>query len=329
MKKYLLGFLLACASFSTFSQVNNDLGSTSDAVNSGVNLSGGATNQHSYSIGLPSVNPGGVGVDKCLTSGIEQKSGLWNGIYDTTVVQKWSDDCGFPKLVEVFVQACQFYSARVIMDAHVSKKFNLKMVEVYGGDAAYKAELAKNQNLSLAECIKLRTPAQPPLVFEAPSAGPKAATAASAPASAPAPVVAASQPPLVVQLPPVREQIREKVVSLTTITLFPTGKHDLSPEGRKAIEKAMSQFNVRNIVSITVEGRTDRRGSVDYNQALSERRAEAVASAIRIMGYLNVSAVGFGKTAPIVDGDTPEAWGANRSVTITVRETVTTSTAMN
>lgn len=317
MKKYLLGFLLAVASFSTFSQVATDTKSDSEAVNSGVNLSGGATSQHSYNIGLPSIAPGGVGIDKCLTSGIEQRSGLWNGVYDTTVVQKWSRECAFPSLVEVFLRSCQFYSARVLMDKHLKITYDIDPVVVYGSQELYAADLAKDKNLSLAECVKARAPVAapapapaasavqqlPPIVFEAPAAKP---------APAPTPTVL---PPVVVE-----KTVRETVTSLNTMALFATGKWNLLPGSVEALWKALSPFSPSTVTRITVEGRTDDVGPDAANMVLSKNRAEAVAAQIKLMGFTNVEVMALGETAPLVKGTDPQARAQNRSVWIVVHE---------
>jgi OOP family OmpA-OmpF porin len=70
-------------------------------------------------------------------------------------------------------------------------------------------------------------------------------------------------------------------------------------------------------VTVTIEGHTDSNGDANYNQGLSQRRAEAV-KAILVekhnvdAGRLN--AVGHGETQPVADNNTMEGRKANRRV---------------
>lgn len=66
-----------------------------------------------------------------------------------------------------------------------------------------------------------------------------------------------------------------------------------------------------------VEGHTDAKGSLKYNQILSERRAEAVRDYLITMGISRkrLVAVGFGKTRPLPDPPSPSPYSPmNRRV---------------
>jgi outer membrane protein OmpA-like peptidoglycan-associated protein len=65
-----------------------------------------------------------------------------------------------------------------------------------------------------------------------------------------------------------------------------------------------------------VEGHTDSIGTDDYNQQLSEHRAEAVRDYLVQQGISadTIVASGFGKTAPVASNDTPEGRQQNRRV---------------
>ena len=67
---------------------------------------------------------------------------------------------------------------------------------------------------------------------------------------------------------------------------------------------------------VAIEGHTDSVGSDDYNQQLSERRAQAVRDYFIQQGIssANVEAHGYGKTEPIATNDTPEGRQQNRRV---------------
>ena len=68
---------------------------------------------------------------------------------------------------------------------------------------------------------------------------------------------------------------------------------------------------------VTIEGHTDSRGAAAYNQALSQRRAEAVAKVLVDQFDIDtgrVSAVGYGEARPIASNDTRDGQLANRRV---------------
>lgn len=71
---------------------------------------------------------------------------------------------------------------------------------------------------------------------------------------------------------------------------------------------------------IDVYGHTDSTGSDDYNQALSERRAAAVALYLESRGVLaaRVATRGFGKTQPVASNETEQGRAANRRVEIKI-----------
>ena len=67
-------------------------------------------------------------------------------------------------------------------------------------------------------------------------------------------------------------------------------------------------------VSVRIEGNTDERGGSEYNLALGQRRAEAVARALRVYGVRDsqMEAVSWGKEKPVAQGHDEAAWAQNR-----------------
>lgn len=65
---------------------------------------------------------------------------------------------------------------------------------------------------------------------------------------------------------------------------------------------------------LTVEGHTDARGGSEYNLALGQKRAEAVARSLALLGATatQVEAVSFGKERPADPGAGEAAWAKNR-----------------
>lgn len=73
--------------------------------------------------------------------------------------------------------------------------------------------------------------------------------------------------------------------------------------------------------TVTVFGHTDDTGSSDYNQDLSERRAQAVAGVLVRNGVApsRVRANGLGETQPVASNATPEGRQQNRRVEVIIR----------
>ena len=65
---------------------------------------------------------------------------------------------------------------------------------------------------------------------------------------------------------------------------------------------------------MAIEGHTDERGGREYNLALGQKRAEAVAKSMALLGVgeAQVEAVSFGKERPSAEGHDESAWAKNR-----------------
>ena len=65
---------------------------------------------------------------------------------------------------------------------------------------------------------------------------------------------------------------------------------------------------------IVAEGHCDERGTVEYNLALGQKRAEAVKAYLVKMGVDGdrISAISFGKEVPVDPGHAEDAWARNR-----------------
>ena len=68
--------------------------------------------------------------------------------------------------------------------------------------------------------------------------------------------------------------------------------------------------------TLTIVGHTDSIGSEEYNQGLSERRAESAAAFLEGLGIDSISTSGMGETQPVADNGTKEGRAMNRRIEV-------------
>src|ERR1700750_533093 len=74
----------------------------------------------------------------------------------------------------------------------------------------------------------------------------------------------------------VKENAHEIRIELEADVLFDFDKADIRPSAAQALHQVASLIRTHGTGPVRVEGHTDSRGTADYNQRLSERRANAV-----------------------------------------------------
>jgi len=117
------------------------------------------------------------------------------------------------------------------------------------------------------------------------------------------------------------ERIGEGIkITFDSGILFATNSSDLQPAAQDNISRLSVILNKYDDTNILVEGHTDSTGSAEYNQALSERRAESVANYAKGRGVAGgrFTTVGYGKTQPVMSNSTVEGRQANRRVEIAI-----------
>jgi OmpA-OmpF porin, OOP family len=99
---------------------------------------------------------------------------------------------------------------------------------------------------------------------------------------------------------------------------FQPGKARLTDDGRKQVEHATAMLQQYPDLKVVVEGHTDARGKPKYNQALSERRARAVADVLIEQGVAanRITVHGYGESRPVADNKTEAGRAKNRRVDI-------------
>ena len=119
-----------------------------------------------------------------------------------------------------------------------------------------------------------------------------------------------------------------KVIDRLTLHVhFDFDKSDIRKDDEAELQKAVDFVKKYPGAKVRLEGHTDSKGTPEYNQKLSERRAEAVKQYLVKEGAVEssmISAKGYGETRPIApnkapDGkDNPEGRAENRRVEILI-----------
>ena len=108
---------------------------------------------------------------------------------------------------------------------------------------------------------------------------------------------------------------------------FKSDSAELDPSFFKVLNSVNVVVKKYNKTVVEVAGHTDNTGAADYNQKLSERRADSVAQYLESQGLANnrVVTVGAGESRPVADNATPEGRQANRRVELTLTPLTTAS----
>lgn len=133
-----------------------------------------------------------------------------------------------------------------------------------------------------------------------------------------------------------REQMRNSGVGVTRvgdeITLnmpsditFDVDRSDVKPQFASTLASVAQTLREYPSTTVDVAGHADSTGPDAYNQALSQRRADAVAQALISNGVqpVRIVAAGFGEARPIADNNTVAGRAQNRRVEIKLRPVTT------
>ncbi|MDX1515360.1 MAG: OmpA family protein [Woeseiaceae bacterium] len=109
-----------------------------------------------------------------------------------------------------------------------------------------------------------------------------------------------------------------RLVGLT----FASGAANIRPENFSLLEKVEKAIDVFPRSELIIEGHTDSHGGDDFNQKLSQERAESVQqymiNAMRIPTY-RLIATGYGETRPVASNETASGREKNRRIDIVIR----------
>src|SRR5438270_4916139 len=119
-----------------------------------------------------------------------------------------------------------------------------------------------------------------------------------------------------------RSEQRGLIVTLNGGILFDTGKTALKPGAKSTLSKIAKQLQTDPSLKIAAEGHTDNVGGTAMNQALSEKRANAVRDYLVSAGISgdHITADGKGEESPIATNKTPAGRQQNRRVELVITQ---------
>jgi len=104
-----------------------------------------------------------------------------------------------------------------------------------------------------------------------------------------------------------------KIDGLRTVN-FEFDKSSLSAASKKVIQGNVEWMKNNPKTKVQIEGHCDSRGSIEYNVALGERRANAVKDYMVSLGVSNsrLATISYGEEKPLVSGESEDVWAKNR-----------------
>ena len=159
---------------------------------------------------------------------------------------------------------------------------------------------------------------------------PKAETDTTPQVEAPTPAPEPAKPPVEVQdrtvkpepkvetkpLPPSVAELQRQVRTI----YFALDKSDLTAEARSTLQANAALLKANSEIDVVVEGHCDDRGTIEYNMALGERRANAARDYLSTLGIARsrIRVRSWGEERPAVRGSGESAWSKNRRAEFTL-----------
>jgi peptidoglycan-associated lipoprotein len=99
-----------------------------------------------------------------------------------------------------------------------------------------------------------------------------------------------------------------------TAIYFGFDDYTLNSEAQSTLTAMAEGLKANKSAAVQIEGHCDERGTVEYNLALGERRAQSVKNFLSQLGVesARLSTISYGEEKPVVQGHTEDAWIKNR-----------------
>jgi len=123
-------------------------------------------------------------------------------------------------------------------------------------------------------------------------------------------------------VPPVPSiEANSLLIALDSEVLFDVNKYDVRvhPEAEEVLKNLAIVLKEMDVKNFEIDGHTDSDGSDEYNQVLSEKRANSVKNFLVSQGVTaEVTTKGYGESKPVASNDTAEGKQKNRRVEIII-----------
>ncbi len=114
-----------------------------------------------------------------------------------------------------------------------------------------------------------------------------------------------------------QQALEDAMAAAGNVVYFDFDKSTLRGETRRVLDAHIAVLKTNND-KVRLEGHTDERGTREYNMALGERRAKAVADYMSVNGIASyrIETVSYGEERPVAIGSGEANWQRNRRVEI-------------
>jgi peptidoglycan-associated lipoprotein len=101
---------------------------------------------------------------------------------------------------------------------------------------------------------------------------------------------------------------------------FDYDKYDIRQDQQASLSSHADRLKAKADFKVTLEGHCDERGTIEYNLALGQKRAESAKTFLTRAGIAadRLTTVSFGKERPADSGSSEAAWARNRRVELVV-----------
>ena len=121
-------------------------------------------------------------------------------------------------------------------------------------------------------------------------------------------------------VPPVPSiEANSLLITLDSGVLFDVDKYDVRPKAEEVLKNLAIVLKEMDVKNFEIDGHTDSDGSDEYNQVLSEKRANSVKNFLVSQGVTaEITTKGYGESKPVASNDTAEGKQKNRRVEIII-----------
>ena len=121
-------------------------------------------------------------------------------------------------------------------------------------------------------------------------------------------------------VPPVPSiEANSLLITLDSGVLFDVDKYDVRPKAEEVLKNLAIVLKEMDVKNFEIDGHTDSDASDEYNQVLSEKRANSVKNFLVSQGVTaEITTKGYGESKPVASNDTAEGKQKNRRVEIII-----------